>query len=167
MSVFNVLYYAPGTTVNMSLQTFLTYFLGLQMQQYTVRTEDLQWLWISLLPLIDLPPLMLWWCCECGGRRLVVRERSNLICMVTINTVTSEKRESFCKKNIHVSAGHACFWSFNILTIFSLSLDLKFPGDNLRFLFHFPLNQNQQTGSYWPINACTCVLCGRTLLIIF
>ena len=40
MSVFNVLYYAPGITVNMSLQTFLTYFLGLQMWQHTVRTED-------------------------------------------------------------------------------------------------------------------------------
>ena len=139
MSVFNVLYYAPGITVNMSLQTFLTYFLGLQMRQYTVRTEDRRWLWISLLPLINLPPLMLWWCCECGGRRLVVKERSNLIYMVTINIVTSKKREeSFCK-NIHVSVVHACFWSFNILTIFSFHWIWSFQGTNWGFYFIFLL----------------------------
>lgn len=139
MSVFNVLYYAPGITVNMSLQTFLTYFLGLQMRQYAVRTEDRRWLWISLLPLIDLPPLTLGWCCECGGRRLVVRERSDLTYVVPINIVTSKKREeSFCK-NIHGSVVHACSWSFNILTIFSFHWIWSFQGTTWGFYFIFLL----------------------------
>ena len=38
-----------------------------------------------------------------------MRERSNLICMVTINTVTSEKRESFCKKTSMYQQGMHVF----------------------------------------------------------